>query len=428
MLDPKLVLNDPDLAVQKWSQRRVDGQAVVNELLEIDRERKQAIFEHDAAKNEQSKLSMVFRSKDATAEEKAAARETLKPLSDSVKVHANKMKAADDALKDHLMMLCNWAHADVPVGESEEDNVVVREWGEKPTFDFEPKVHNELGEQLGILDFERAAKISGARFAVYRGLGARLERALANFMLDLHIDEHGCTELLTPYLVTRDTMCGTGQLPKFEDDAFKTVDDELFLIPTSEVSVTNLHAGEILTGDELPIRYTAYSSCFRREAGSYGRDVKGLARLHQFQKVEMVTICDPETGYDELDRMVNNAENVLKRLEVPYRVVNLCTGDLGFAAAQTYDLEVWLPGQNSWREISSCSHCETFQSRRAGIRFRSQKGEKPRYTSTLNGSGLAIGRTIIALLENGQQSDGSVRIPKALQPYMGGVSVIEPGK
>lgn len=421
MLDPRTVLNNPELAAQKWSLRGLDGAAVVAELAQIDEQRRQHIHSHDTAKHEQTQLSEVFRDKNASPEAKGAAREKLKGISDTVKEHAHNMKAADEALRTQLMVLPNWTHDDIPLGRNEHDNLEVRTWGTPRELDFEPKDHVVLGETLGILDFEGAARISGARFAVYRGLGARLERALAGLMLDMHTTKHGCTELLTPYLVTRETMEGTGQLPKFEDDAFKTAEDELFLIPTSEVPVTNLHRGEIIDGQELPIRYTAYSSCFRREAGSYGREVKGLTRVHQFQKVEMVTLATPETSYSELDRMVGNAEAVLQALEIPYRVLDLCTGDIGFSAARTYDLEVWLPGQNNWREISSCSNCESFQARRASIRYRSAKGEKPQFIHTLNGSGVAIGRAVIAVLENGQQADGSILLPKALQPYMGGI-------
>jgi seryl-tRNA synthetase len=421
MLDPKAVLNDRDQAAHKWSLRGLDGAAIVAELAQIDEERRQHIYAHDDAKQAQTQLSEVMRRKDASPDEKAAAREQLREISDQVKECASKMKASDEALRERLMVLPNWTHDDIPEGGNEESNREIRTWGTPREFDFEPRDHIELGESLGILDFEAAARISGARFAVYRGHGARLERSLASLMLDMHTEQHGCTELLTPYLVTRETMEGTGQLPKFEDDAFKTAEGDLFLIPTSEVPVTNLHRGQIIDVDELPIRYTAYSSCFRREAGSYGRDVKGLTRLHQFQKVEMVTIAASQNSYEELDRMVANAEAVLHALEIPYRIMELCTGDIGFAAARTYDLEVWLPGRNNWREISSCSNCETFQARRASIRYRAARGEKPQYVHTLNGSGVAIGRAVIAVLENGQQADGSVVLPKALRPYMGGL-------
>ena len=424
MIDPKRVLSDPENAAVQWNRRGLDGSHLVRDLATLDRRRKEAIIAHDAAKGRQSALSQVFRSKTATGEEKAAAREQLRPLSDEIKAHADVMKEAQEAIRQQLLGLENWAHASVPAGQGDADNVTVREWGERPTFDFEPREHAKLGADLGILDMERAARISGSRFAVYRGAGARLERALMGFMLDMHTTEHGYTELLTPYLVTRETMTATGQLPKFEDDAFKTAGDDLFLIPTSEVSVTNLHRGETLASEELPLRYTAYSSCFRREAGSYGKDTKGIARLHQFQKVEMVKLCRPEESYEELEGMTRNAEAVLQRLGLPYRVMALCSRDLGFASAKTYDLEVWLPGANTYREISSCSNCEDFQARRAKIRYRPARGEKPRFVHTLNGSGLAIGRTIIALLENHQRADGSVAVPAALVPYMGGLEVI----
>ncbi len=424
MLDPKAILTDPDRAIAQWTRLGLDGAAIVAELTAEDQVRKQAIRAHDEAKRQQTELSGVFRDKSASGEAKAAAREQLKPLSDTIKNEGANMKAATDRIRQKLMALDNFAHDSVPDGSTEADNQLSHTWGEPRQFDFEPRDHVELGEALDILDFEAAARISGSGFAVYRGLGARLERALASFMLDLHTTEHGYTEVYTPYLVVRHTMEGTGQLPKFEDDAFKTEDDR-FLIPTSEVSVTNLHRGQLLEPGELPKHYTAYSSCFRREAGSYGKDTRGLTRVHQFQKVEMIKIVPPEASYDELDAMVGNAEAVLQKLELPYRVVTLCTGDLGFAATKTFDVEVWLPSNGGgWREISSCSNCEDFQARRADIRYRPAKGEKPRFAHTLNGSGLAIGRTIIALLENGQQADGSVKIPTALQPYMGGIEVI----
>jgi len=310
------------------------------------------------------------------------------------------------------------------VGKDASDNVGLRPGGTPGTFDFPPREHWEIGEALGILDFEAARRISGARFVVYRDLGARLDRALAAFMLDMHV-YRGYREVFTPFVVQRDCMVGTGQLPKFAEEAYVATDD-LYLIPTAEVPVTNLHRGEILEASQLPIRYAAWSACFRREAGSHGKDVKGMTRVHQFQKVELVKFVTPETSYEEHEALVRDAEEVLIRLELPYRVVSLCTGDLGFAAARCYDIEVWLPGQNAWREISSCSNFEDFQARRAGIRYRPGPGEKPRLVHTLNGSGLAIGRTIIALLENGQQADGSVRIPPALRPYLGGSDTIGP--
>jgi seryl-tRNA synthetase len=420
MLDPKAVLSDPERAATQWSARGLDGESTVEELAAIDRARKESIQAHDSAKHRQTELSAVFRDPSAAPETKAEARDQLKPISDEIKTHATATKAAEDELRNQLMGLCNWSHESVPRGKSETENVVVRTWGEIPSLDFEPAPHWEVGEALGILDFEAAASISGSGFAVYRGAGARLERALMSMMLDVHTEKHGYTEILAPYLVTRETMEGTGQLPKFEDDAFKTTDD-MFLIPTSEVSVTNMHRGDMLDANELPILYASYSSCFRREAGSYGRDVKGLSRLHQFQKVEMVKLSAADTSYDELEAMVQNAETILQMLELPYRVLLLCTGDTGFASAKTFDLEVWLPGHKEYREISSVSNCESFQARRGSIRYRPAPGEKPLFVHTLNGSGVAIGRTIVALLENGQQPDGSVILPKALRPYMGGL-------
>ncbi|MFT5433645.1 MAG: seryl-tRNA synthetase, partial [Myxococcota bacterium] len=407
MLDVKTILADPDHAAHKWGQRGIDGVAAVSEIATINQARVDAIHAHDAAKQQQTELSGVFKDKSASAEDKLAARTRLKPISTAIADHQHAVKAAESAIRDRLMRLDNWASDRVPEGPDESGNVEVRSWGGQPTHDFDAADHIDLGQSLGIFDFEAAARISGARFAVYRGMGARLERALASFMLDFHTDEADFEEVLTPYLVTRDAMEGTGQLPKFEDDSFRTSDD-LFMIPTSEVPVTNLYRGEMLSNDELPIRHAAYSSCFRREAGSYGRDTRGLTRLHQFQKVEMVKLCTPETSYDELETMVQSAETILQRLELPYRVVELCTGDLGFAAARTYDLEVWLPPSGTYREISSCSNCEDFQARRANIRYRPEAGAKPQFVHTLNGSGLAIGRTVIALLENHQQPDGSV--------------------
>jgi seryl-tRNA synthetase len=322
--------------------------------------------------------------------------------------------------ENFLLRIPNLPHASVPPGGGPEDNVEVRRWGEIPAFDFAPKNHWEIGEELGILDFARAAKLSGSRFAVYSGEGALLERALIAFMLDLHTRERGYREILPPLLVNRATMTGTGQLPKFEEDLFRLAEPELFLVPTAEVPLTNLHREEILRREELPLRYVAYTPCFRREAGSYGQDVRGLIRLHQFNKVELVKLAEPQTSYEELEKMVRDAEEVLRRLGLPYRVIELCAGDMGFSAAKTYDVEVWLPGQGTYREISSCSNCEDFQARRAGIRYRSEGKGKTLFVHTLNGSGLAVGRTLVAVLENYQQKDGSVIVPEALRPYMGG--------
>jgi seryl-tRNA synthetase len=325
-----------------------------------------------------------------------------------------------------LMGLPNLPHSSVPVGRSADENVVVRTWGTPRTFDFEPQAHWDLGTALGILDFERATRMSGARFSVLLGAGARLWRALADYMLDLHTREHGYLEVVPPYMVNRASLEATGQLPKFEADLFKIAGEwDLFLIPTAEVPLTNLHRNEILNGDRLPLKYTAFTPCFRSEAGSYGKDVRGLVRLHQFEKVEMVKIAHPETSYDELESMTANAEELLKRLNLPFRTVALCTGDLGFSMAKTYDVEVWLPGQQAYREISSCSNAEAFQARRANIKFKVGGTGKAEFAHTLNGSGLPIGRTLVAVLENYQQKDGSIVVPEALRPHMGGLEVIQ---
>ncbi|MGI5861659.1 MAG: serine--tRNA ligase [Myxococcales bacterium] len=342
-----------------------------------------------------------------------------KELKEKSKDLEGKLKEVEGQLNQILLTVPNLPHASVPEGASSEDNVVVRVVGEKPQFDFEPKPHWEIGENLGILDFERAAKVSGARFAVYKGLLAKLERALVAFMIDVHTSR-GYTEVLPPYLVNRASMTGTGQLPKFEEDSFKTCGEpELFLVPTAEVPVTNLHRDEVLEADQLPIKYCAFTPCFRREAGSYGKDTRGLIRQHQFQKVELVKFSRPESSYDEHESLTADAEEILKRLGLHYRVVSLSAGDLGFSAAKCYDLEVWLPSQQTYREISSCSNFEDFQARRANIRFKPSPKDKPQFVHTLNGSGLAVGRTVVAILENFQQKDGSVLIPEALRPYMG---------
>jgi seryl-tRNA synthetase len=344
----------------------------------------------------------------------------MRSVGDRIKQFEQTLAEQEQFLQQLLLNIPNLPHASVPIGRSAEDNPVVKTVGEPPTFDFEPKGHWDIGERLGILDFARAARIAGARFPLYFGSGARLERALINFMLDMHTGEHGYTEVLPPFMVNRQSMTNTGQLPKFEEDLFKLANIDYFLIPTAEVPVTNIHQGEILSEEQLPIYYTAHTPCFRSEAGSYGKDTRGLIRQHQFNKVELVKFTTPESSYDELETLLLHAETILTRLGLPYRVVLLCTGDMGFSAAKTYDIEVWMPSQGVYREISSCSNFEDFQARRANIRFK-QKGRKgTQLVHTLNGSGLAVGRTVAALLENGQQSDGSVIIPEALRPYMGG--------
>src|SRR5690625_1349517 len=348
----------------------------------------------------------------------------MREVSEQIKDYDEKLAKIEEQLKHIMLSIPNVAHESVPIGEDEEDNVINRSWGEIPKFSFDPKPHWDLATHLNILDFERASKVTGSRFVFYRGLGARLERALMNFMLDYHIDHHGYEEMLPPYIVNRNSMIGTGQLPKFEEDAFCIDDWDYFLIPTSEVSVTNFHQDEILSLDDLPKKFVAYSACFRSEAGSAGRDTRGLIRQHQFNKVELVHFVKPEDSYEALEELTNHAEKILQLLKLPYRVMDMCTGDLGFTAAKKYDIEVWIPSQGVYREISSCSNFEAFQARRANIRFRRGEKEKPEYVHTLNGSGLAIGRTVAAILENYQQADGSIVIPDVLRPYMGGIDII----
>lgn len=351
----------------------------------------------------------------------------MKAIGERIKTIEDELRNVEEALTDLNLRIPNILHASVPIGKDESDNKETRKWGSPPALRTPAKSHWEIGETLGILDFDRAAKISGARFAIMTGAGARLERALINYMLDLHTIQHGYREVLPPFLVNRSSMTATGQLPKFEEDSFRLRDEDYFLIPTAEVPVTNLHRDEMLTESALPIRYTAYTPCFRREAGSYGKDTRGLIRLHQFNKVELVTFTLPEQSYEELERLTHHAEAILQGLGLHYRVVTLCTGDMGFSAAKTYDIEVWLPSQNHYREVSSCSNFEAFQARRAGIRYKDaagKKGQKTEFVHTLNGSGLAVGRTLVAILENYQQPDGSVLIPEVLRPYMGGLKQI----
>jgi seryl-tRNA synthetase len=347
-------------------------------------------------------------------------------VSGRIKELEEALKQVEEDLQAMMLIIPNLPHESVTYGTRSEDNPVIKEWGEKPSFDFAPRPHWEIGERLNILDFARGAKITGARFTLYRGAGALLERAIINFMLDLHTWEHGYTEILPPFMVNRESMTGTGQLPKFAEDLFKIDKLEYYLIPTAEVPVTNIHRDEILTEKDLPVYYVAYSPCFRSEAGSYGKDTRGLIRQHQFNKVELVKFTTPETSYDELEALTLNAEEVLKRLKIPFRRVSLCTADLGFSSAKTYDIEVWLPGQDAYREISSCSNFEDFQARRASIRFRREDTGRVEFVHTLNGSGLAVGRTVVAILENCQQADGSVMIPEGLKPYMKGIDRILP--
>lgn len=397
-------------------------------FVRLDQERLALIQKAEAMRSEQNRMTDEIAEAKRRGEDPLELIAEMRALSSELKEVERQLKEREEALKDFLLRIPNLPHESVPVGEGPEHNVEVRRWGEPPRFDFEPKPHWEIGERLGILDFERGAKLAGSRFTLYRGLGALLERALINFMLDLHTREHGYVEVLPPFMVKGEVMEGTGQLPKFADDLFKVEGMDLYLIPTAEVPVTNIHREEVLEEDQLPLKYVSYTPCFRKEAGSHGRDVRGIIRQHQFNKVELVKITTPETSYQELESMVRDAEEVLRRLGIPYRVVELCTGDLGFSAAKTYDIEVWLPGLGEYKEISSCSNCEDFQARRAQIRFRRKGRKGTELVHTLNGSGIAVGRTVVAILENFQQRDGSVLIPEALRPYMGGVERITPEK
>jgi seryl-tRNA synthetase len=418
MLDLRMVTDRPEEVRQRLSVRgEIPG---LDQAVEFGLRRRELISEVEKLRHDQRVAGTTMKSLVKTDPQAAAElRTSLKANSDKQKELDGELKKLEEDLQALLLEIPNLPHESVVAGQTEEDNPLVRSVGKLPEFKFDPKPHWEIGEALGILDFAAGAKLSGSRFTVLRNQAARLERALINFMLNLHQEEHGYSEVLTPFLVLREIMQGTGQLPKFEDDAFKTVDPEMFLIPTAEVPVTNLHREEIIPVEKLPIKYVAYTPCFRREAGAHGRDTRGLTRQHQFNKVELVKFVKPEDSYAELETLTADAEEVLKRLGLHYRVISLCGGDLGFSAAKTYDLEIWMPGQNKFREISSCSNFEDFQARRARIRLRRAKGEKPELLHTLNGSGLAIGRTLAAILENFQQADGSVVIPEVLIPYTG---------
>lgn len=394
----------------------------------IDGERRKALQEWESLRAVQKKVSDEVSQKKRKGEEASDLIFEMKKASQELKALDGVVEEKERALQEFLLTVPNIPHLSVPPGTDPSENAEVRRWGEIPSFPFNPKPHWDLGEELGILDFKTGAKIAGARFTLYWDLGAKLERALINFMLDLHTREHGYREVLPPFMVNRATMTGTGQLPKFEEELFKLEGTDYFLIPTAEVPVTNIHQDEVLEEEALPLYYTAYTPCFRKEAGSYGKDTRGLIRQHQFNKVELVKFAKPETSYEELEKLLDNAEEVLKRLKLPYRVVNLCAGDLGFSAAKTYDIEVWLPGQNTFKEISSCSNFEDFQARRAKIRYRISGKSKTEYVHTLNGSGLAVGRTLVAILENYQQADGTVIIPDVLRPYLYGVERIEKRK
>ena len=421
MLDLKMIRTNPKKIKEGLKKRK--SKINIDEIIGLDQKKRDLISKVNLLKEERNKVNSEI---GKLKKEKKDAREiisTMKKVSQDIKELDILIKEMEETIHNVLLEIPNLPHETVPEGKDEKDNKEIRKWGEPRKFDFTPLPHWDIGEALDILDFEQGAKISAARFTVLKGMGAKLERALINFMLDLHTDKHGYQEIFPPFLVNKETMTGTGQLPKFEDDLFKTTNG-FYLIPTAEVPLTNLRRGEILKEDDLTIYYTAYTACFRKEAGSYGKDVRGLIRQHQFNKVELVKISKPEDSYNELELLTANAEEVLKKLELPYRVVLLCTGDMGFSATKTYDLEVWLPAQNKYREISSCSNCEDFQARRANIRYRSKENEKVNFVHTLNGSGLAVGRTLVAVLENYQQEDGSVIIPDVLRPYMGGVEKI----
>jgi len=423
MLELRYVRDHIDEIREKTKQR--DAEVDFDSFLELDVLRRQLLKEVESLRYQKNTVSDTIAQLKKEKKDASQEIENMRALSQRIKDLDNKLQDTEAALKDIMLIIPNIPHSSVAIGKSSEDNPEVRRWGEAPQFSFKPRPHWEIGENLRILDFDRAAKMTGARFALYRGQGARLERALINFMLDLHTKEHHYLEVLPPFIVNRESMTGTGQLPKFEEDLFKLDGLDYFLVPTAEVPVTNIHQNEILPADSLPLYYTAHTPCFRKEAGSYGRETRGLIRQHQFNKVELVKFTTPETSYDELEKLLLNAEKVLKNLKIHYRVVSLCTGDLGFSAAKTYDIEVWLPGQEDFREISSCSNFEDFQARRANIRYKTGVKEKSEYVHTLNGSGLAVGRTVVAILENYQQEDGSVIIPEVLRPYMDGMTVIK---
>jgi seryl-tRNA synthetase (EC 6.1.1.11) len=426
MLDIKLLRQDIDFVQRKMVERGED--IALNRFTLLDSRKRDTLQEVETLRSERNKVSGEIGQKKKNKEDASKLIDMMSIVSTRIKKLDESLKEIENDLHGLMMNIPNIPHETVVYGASSKDNPVVRIWGEKPEFDFEPRPHWETGEFLNILDFARAARIAGARFALYRGMGAMLERALINFMLDLHTTGHNYIEVLTPFMVNKESMTGTGQLPKFSEDLFKIEETDYYLIPTAEVPVTNIHRDEILSENALPCRYVACSPCFRSEAGSYGKDTRGLIRQHQFNKVEMVKFTTPETSYDELEKLTLNAEEVLKRLNIHFRTVDLCTTDLGFSSAKTYDLEVWLPGQNTYREISSCSNFEDFQARRANIRFRREENSKVEFVHTLNGSGLAVGRTVVAILENYQQKDGSVVIPEVLRPYIRGIDKITPAR
>jgi seryl-tRNA synthetase len=424
MLDLRYIRSNMD-NIREMLKNRGNG-LDLSAFESLDRDRRERLAAMEALRNKRNRVSEDIASMKKSGQDASAVIAEMKDVSSEIKAQEEGLSGIQEELDRLLMIIPNMPHESVPVGKDEKDNSLIRVWGEKREMGFEPLPHWEIGERLGILDFGRASKLAGARFTIYRGAGALLERALINFMLDLHTKEHGYTEILPPFMVNSACMIGTGQLPKFKEDLFKIEGWDHYLIPTAEVPVTNIHREEVIKEEDLPIYYTAYTPCFRSEAGSYGKDTRGLIRQHQFNKVELVKFCRPEDSYEELEKLTLDAEEILKRLNLPYRVVSLCTGDLGFSAAKTYDLEVWLPGQKLYREISSCSNFQDFQARRAEIRFKRKGASGTELVHTLNGSGLAVGRTFVAILENYQQGDGSVIIPEALKPFMGGMTEIKP--
>ena len=425
MLDLKFIRENPDLVKESLTKRGLNPE-LVDEFLEYDNRRRDILYEVEQLRHKRNVASEKIGQLKRAGEDVQPMITEMKDVSDRIKSFENELDDVEKNVNSVRLEIPNIPHEDVPAGNDEEDNELIRKWGEPRDFNFDFKPHWELGEDLDILDFERGTKVTGSRFTFLKGAGARLERALINFMLDYHRENHNYEEIFPPFIANNDSMTGTGQLPKFAADMFKLEDEEYYLIPTAEVPITNLYREEILDIDDLPIYHSAYSACFRAEAGAHGRDTRGIIRQHQFNKVEMVKFVTPETSYEELEKITNDAEDILQALELPYRVVRLCSGDLGFSAAMTYDLEVWIPAYDTYREISSCSNFEDYQARRAGLRYRPDPDSQTRYLHTLNGSGLAIGRTVAAILENYQNEDGTVSIPEVLKPYLGGMDKIEP--
>lgn len=426
MLDLKRIRNNPDEIKAGLLGRSKDfNVSLVDEVIGLDEKRRGILVEVENLKSRRNQVSSEIPKRKKAGEDVAPIMAEMKKLGEDVKAFDTEVAEIDEKIKNILLSFPNIPNGDVPEGASDADNVEIRKWGEPTSFSFEPQAHWDLGTNLNVFDWERAGKITGSRFTVYKGLGAKLERAIISYFLDTHTEESGYTEILPPFMVNRDSMMGTGQLPKFEEDAFKVTDTDYFLIPTAEVPVTNLYRDEILNGAELPIKHAAYSACFRAEAGSAGRDTRGLIRQHQFNKVELVKVTKPEQSYEELEKLTRDAEKVLQGLGLPYRVVKLCKGDLGFSSATTYDIEVWMPSYNKYVEISSCSNFEDFQARRANIKYKETPKDKPNFAHTLNGSGVAVGRTVAAILENYQNEDGTITIPEVLRPYMAGRTIIK---